>query len=103
MNRMILVRAAVGVLGLLANGCASGPRQVALKFASTSEDTYYECASTTKEQKCQEIAKTSLPQLSNTAYIIVPKECGGQFNQVIIEHAESDSPTAHVICAQIGN
>lgn len=85
-----------------AGGCAT-TQHVKLAVPGTSPEYQYVCLPTDKEEKCSEVAATSVPEPSGTVHVILPSQCQGKINQITIEDAGSDAPKVRVTCAQIGN
>lgn len=90
----------VGALGFV--GCSRQVRLVVpetdyggVAFVCTAadgEDSPSTCASEGREDP-------SINAKSGTAFIVLPKECDGRFHELLIENADSSSPTVRASCA----
>ena len=87
-------------------GSTACTHTVQLRFPESTPGDAYVCETVERsEEKCH--LATTIDRAANnpagTVFVILPKECHGQFNQITIHDAGSSSPTSHVICSPLEN
>jgi hypothetical protein len=78
---------------------------VRLLFPDSSPGEEYTCLATTQGETCQPATVIS-PQnnnQANTAFVILPKECKGSYNDITIHDSGSSTPSVDVKCAPLEN
>jgi hypothetical protein len=95
------VRFAVTGGAWLASACCQ--RHVQLKFpdASPNGDDYVCSVTTSAEEKCtpSKVNNPADDNRANTVFVILPRECLKNFNQITIHDSGSATPTVNVKCA----
>lgn len=86
----------IAIVALLCSLTGCG-HHIRLETPESSPGARFVCTS----RGC-EPAKVDEPQLeaeAGTRFIVLPRECGGRFAQVLVRDAGSAEPTVHVACA----
>jgi hypothetical protein len=99
----LAMRIAVSALCLAPAACA---HHVQLKFPDTSPGAEYTCRGTKSQTENCEPATTIDPAQNNrenTVFVILPRECQRQFNEITIHDSGSSSPTVDVKCSPLEN
>jgi hypothetical protein len=89
-----VIFAALGVCGC--------ERHVQLKFPDTSPGAQYTCSTTTSQvERCG--PRTDIDPADDnregTVFVILPRACGGRFNEITIHDSGSSKPRVNVKCA----
>jgi hypothetical protein len=80
-------------------------RHVQLKFPDSTPGEEFTCFTTDGQEKCQPTT-TIDPAKSNqagTTFVILPRACKRQFNEITIHDSGSSHPTVQVRCAPLEN
>lgn len=91
------------VLALLTTSACT--HHVRLLFPDSSPGEEFTCTTTIKDENCRP-ATTIDPALdnqANTAFVILPRECKGAYNDITIHDSGSSAPTVDVKCAPLEN
>lgn len=93
----------VTLLALLATSACT--HHVRLLFPDSSPGAEYTCLTTTQGENCQPATKISPANnnQANTAFVILPKECKGNYNDITIHDSGSSTPSVDVKCAPLEN
>lgn len=99
---MLRLLGVIGLAGLL-GGCE---RHVALKFPDSSPGAAYVCSVTDRSVERCAPATNIDPADSDragTVFVILPRECQGRFNEIVIHDSGSSQPSVSVRCAPLEN
>ncbi len=103
---MMPVSLAVRVGPMLALLTASAcTHHVRLLFPDSSPGEEYTCSATTHDENCRPATTVAPDQnnQANTAFVILPRECKGSFNDITVHDSGSSTPTVDVKCAPLEN
>ena len=91
---------------LLFFGVMACERHVQLKFPNSGRGEEFTCRPTTSQvENCK--PRTNLnpadDNKANTAFVILPSACQGQFHEITIHDSGSSEPSVNVKCAPLEN
>jgi hypothetical protein len=95
-----------GFLAVALWGSTGCERHVQLKFPDTSPGEQYVCSvQKDRAEHCvpQPLIDPARDNREGTVFVILPRACKGQFNEITIHDAGSAKPTVNVRCAPLEN
>jgi hypothetical protein len=101
-----LFRGSLACVLLVCAGATACERHVQLKFPNSGRGEEFVCHPTTSQKENCEPRTNLNPaddNKANTAFVILPSACQGQFHEITIHDSGSSEPSVNVKCAPLEN